>query len=132
MNKIEPIEEMTLEGFQIVQSNMFHHPPRKADATCTIWPTRISFNNCAGETTLLRLHQAPSKPKNKMRSCDAGLFTGSGQHSLDKGGTRKIYPKHGIQSFWRAVISAVGSRAGIQLPGGRTVGLCESEGHAVV
>lgn len=52
MNKIEPIEEMTLEGFQIVHSNMFHHPPRKADATCTIWPTRISFN----KTALEKLH----------------------------------------------------------------------------
>ena len=41
---ISPVEEMSLEGFQIVKSEMFMHPPRKADPTCSIWPTKISFN----------------------------------------------------------------------------------------
>ena len=48
------IEEITLEGFQIVRSDMFTHLPRKGAATCTLWPTKISFgknalfalNNC--------------------------------------------------------------------------------------
>lgn len=51
---MNPIEEVSLEGFQIVSSDMFVHLPRKNDATCTIWPTRLSFsklvlsalNNC--------------------------------------------------------------------------------------
>lgn len=49
MTQFNPIEEMTLEGFQIVSSNMFVHLPRKSDATCTIWPTRISFSKLALE-----------------------------------------------------------------------------------
>ena len=52
MTQFNPIEEMTLEGFQIVSASMFHHPPRKCEATCTIWPTRISFN----KLTLEKLH----------------------------------------------------------------------------
>ena len=52
MNQFNPIEEMTLDGFQIVSASMFHHPPRKCEATCTIWPTRISFN----KLTLEKLH----------------------------------------------------------------------------
>lgn len=54
MNLINPIEEVSLDGFQIVASDMFVHLPRKSDATCTIWPTKLSFsklvlnslNNC--------------------------------------------------------------------------------------
>lgn len=54
MAQISPIEEVSLEGFQIVASDMFVHLPRKSDATCTIWPTKLSFsklvlsslNNC--------------------------------------------------------------------------------------
>jgi len=54
MNLINPIEEVSLEGFQIVASDMFVHLPRKSDATCSIWPTKVSFsklvltalNNC--------------------------------------------------------------------------------------
>ena len=54
MAQINPIEEVSLEGFQIVASDMFVHLPRKSDATCTIWPTKLSFsklvlsslNNC--------------------------------------------------------------------------------------
>ena len=51
---ITNMEELSLDGFKIVKSEMFLHLPRKADATCTIWPTKISFsrmtlralNNC--------------------------------------------------------------------------------------
>lgn len=54
MNVMNPIEEVSLEGFQIVASDMFVHPPRKRDVTCTIWPTKLTFsklvlsalNNC--------------------------------------------------------------------------------------
>ena len=52
MNQFSPIEEMTIDGFQIVSASMFHHPPRKCEATCTIWPTRISFH----KLTLEKLH----------------------------------------------------------------------------
>ena len=38
------MEELNLDGFQIVKSEMFLHLPRKADPTCTIWPTKISFS----------------------------------------------------------------------------------------
>lgn len=44
MNQFSTIEEINLEGFQVVKSNMFLHTPRKIDATCTVWPTRIAFN----------------------------------------------------------------------------------------
>ncbi len=48
------LEEMSLDGFQIVRSDMFLHLPRKVDPTCTIKPTKLSFsrmsldalNNC--------------------------------------------------------------------------------------
>ena len=54
MGIMNPIEEVSLEGFQIVASDMFIHLPRKSEATCTIWPSRVSFskltlsalNNC--------------------------------------------------------------------------------------
>lgn len=49
MSQFSTIEEMSLEGFQIVNSNMFTHIPRKSDPTCTVWPTRISFNKLALE-----------------------------------------------------------------------------------
>ena len=37
-------EELSLDGFQIVRSDMFTHVPRKGEPTCTIWPTRVAFN----------------------------------------------------------------------------------------
>ena len=37
-------EELSLDGFQIVRSDMFTHLPRKGEPTCTIWPTRVAFN----------------------------------------------------------------------------------------
>ena len=47
MAQINPIEEVSLDGFQIVASDMFVHLPRKSDATCTIWPTKLSFSKLA-------------------------------------------------------------------------------------
>lgn len=41
------IEEVNLDGFQIVRSEMFLHFPRKGEATCTVWPTKISFSKLA-------------------------------------------------------------------------------------
>lgn len=54
MSVMNPIEEVSLEGFQIVASDMFVRLPRKSDAVCTIRPTKMSFsklvlsalNNC--------------------------------------------------------------------------------------
>jgi len=44
MNNYVPLEEVSLEGFQIVKSEMFLHFTQKKDPTCTIWPHRINFN----------------------------------------------------------------------------------------
>lgn len=46
--------QIDLEGFQVVSGEMFAHLPRKSDATCTLWPSSMSFskqslvllNNC--------------------------------------------------------------------------------------
>ena len=38
------LEEITLDGFQVVKADMFMHLPRKGEPSCTIWPTRMSFN----------------------------------------------------------------------------------------
>lgn len=54
MVQMSPIEEVSLDGFQIVSSDMFVHLPRKTEATCSIWPSKLSFsklvlsglNNC--------------------------------------------------------------------------------------
>ena len=47
MVQINPIEEVSLDGFQIVSSDMFIQLPRKSDPTCSIWPTQLSFNRLA-------------------------------------------------------------------------------------
>lgn len=44
---LNSIEELSLDGFQIVRADMFLHLPRKGDATCTIWPTKLSFSKLA-------------------------------------------------------------------------------------
>lgn len=63
MSQLNEIEEVTLEGFQIVKSDMFAHLPRKNEATCTLWPTRISFNRFALESLqcpeYIRIHVNP-------------------------------------------------------------------------
>ena len=41
------IEELSLDGFKIVKSEMFLHLPRKSEPTCTLWPTCISFSKMA-------------------------------------------------------------------------------------
>lgn len=41
------LEELTLDGFQVVRASMFTHFPRKDDPTCSIGPTRISFSKCS-------------------------------------------------------------------------------------
>ena len=38
------LEELSLEGFQVVKSEMFLHLPRKGEPTCSLWPYRVSFN----------------------------------------------------------------------------------------
>ena len=79
---ISTVEELSLEGFQIVKSEMFLHLPRKADPTCTIWPTKISFsrmslqalNNCEyvrlevnPTTKCLLVSPSPSSDKDSIR-----------------------------------------------------------------
>lgn len=54
MAQINAVEEVSLDGFQIVAAEMFVHLPRKGEATCSIWPSKLSFsklvlsslNNC--------------------------------------------------------------------------------------
>lgn len=54
MDHFATFEEISLDGFQIVKSEMFVQMARRSDPTCTIWPTRLSFsklsltklNNC--------------------------------------------------------------------------------------
>ena len=79
MSVMNPIEEVSLEGFQIVASEMFIHLPRKSDATCSLWPTKLSFsklvlsalNNCEfvrievnPKTKCLIVLPVPSSDKN--------------------------------------------------------------------
>lgn len=79
---ISPVEELSLDGFQIVKSEMFLHLPRKGDATCTVWPTKISFsrmslqalNNCEyvrlevnPTTKCLLVAPTPSTDKDSIR-----------------------------------------------------------------
>lgn len=47
MNSFTTIEEVNMEGFQIVKAEMFSHMPRKNEASCTIGPTKISFSHAA-------------------------------------------------------------------------------------
>lgn len=54
MSQFTTLEELSLDGFQIVKADMFAHLPHKGDPTCSIWPTKLSFsklvltslNNC--------------------------------------------------------------------------------------
>ena len=41
------IKEISLEGFKVVSGDMFAHLPRKSEATCTLWPTAMSFSKQA-------------------------------------------------------------------------------------
>ena len=89
---ISPVEELSLDGFQIVKSEMFLHLPRKADPTCTIWPTKISFsrmslqalNNCEyvrlevnPKTKCLLVAPTPSTDKDSIR-----WIKGQKEHSV--------------------------------------------------
>ena len=46
------VEEVSLDGFQIVKSEMFIQKQRKSDGSCSIWPNKISFSR----TTLRMLN----------------------------------------------------------------------------
>ena len=89
---ISPVEELSLDGFQIVKSEMFLHLPRKADPTCTIRPTKISFsrmslqalNNCEyvrlevnPKTKCLLVAPTPSTDKDSIR-----WIKGQKEHSV--------------------------------------------------
>ena len=82
MNMINAIEELSMDGFQIVRADMFVHLPRKGDPTCSIWPTKISFsklvlqqlNNCEyvrievnPQTKCLLVIPVSSSDKNSIR-----------------------------------------------------------------
>ncbi len=41
------IEEVNLDGFQVVRGETFLHLPKKSEAACTIWPNKIGFNRFA-------------------------------------------------------------------------------------
>ena len=42
-----PIQEISVEGFQVVSGSMFAHLPRHLSATCTLWPDSINFSKYA-------------------------------------------------------------------------------------
>ena len=44
MSQITSLEELSLDGFQIVKADMFIHSPRKGEPTCSIWPSKLSFS----------------------------------------------------------------------------------------
>ena len=44
---IKNVEELNLDGFQIVKAEMFAHSSQRGYATCTIWPTQLSFSKMA-------------------------------------------------------------------------------------
>ena len=82
MNNFVALEEVSLEGFQIVKSEMFLHFTQKKDPTCTIWPHHINFNkqslmklnNCEyvrievnPTTKCLLVIPVPSTDKNSIR-----------------------------------------------------------------
>ena len=105
MNTINPIEEVSLDGFQIVASDMFVHLPRKSDATCSIWPSKLSFsklvlsalNNCEyvrievnPQTKCLIVMPVSSSDKNSIRWI--------------KGTKEPLRPQHGVQTLRRSDI----------------------------
>lgn len=44
MAVFDSLDEISLDGFQVVRGNMFQHAPAKSTPTCTIYPSRINFN----------------------------------------------------------------------------------------
>jgi len=59
------IKEINLDGFQVVSGEMFAHLPRKSDATCTLWPTAMSFSKQAlvllGNCEHIRIEVNPAR-----------------------------------------------------------------------
>lgn len=49
---IAQIEDITLDGFQVVSKSMFSHYLRTSDPTCTVWEDSISFS----KATILALN----------------------------------------------------------------------------
>ncbi|MGI6700744.1 MAG: hypothetical protein ACOX6G_10610 [Christensenellales bacterium] len=41
---MNPVPEISMDGFQLVSSEMFREPSRRYDATCTIWHDSIAFS----------------------------------------------------------------------------------------
>ena len=40
-------QEINMDGFQVVSGEMFQHPPRICDSSCTFWYDSISFGKLA-------------------------------------------------------------------------------------
>lgn len=40
-------KEVSLEGFEVVSSNMFNHFAKTSEPSCTLWSTSISFSKSA-------------------------------------------------------------------------------------
>jgi len=61
---MKALEEINLDGYKIVRSEMFSHLPRKTDATCTIWPYKIAFSKVAlvalNDCDFIRMQVNPS------------------------------------------------------------------------
>lgn len=44
---ISSLEEVSMEGFQVVSSSMFSHFPKTSEPSCTLWYSSISFSKSA-------------------------------------------------------------------------------------
>ena len=49
---INTLEEVNMDGFEVVHSNMFLSFPKKTQPICSLWPDKLSFNSM----TLKTLH----------------------------------------------------------------------------
>ena len=47
--QLSSIKEISIDGFQVVSSNMFSHMPRSFGPACTLWSNSINFSKYALE-----------------------------------------------------------------------------------
>ena len=45
--QLSDLQEVSMEGFQVVSSSMFSHFPRTSEPSCTMWYSSISFSKSA-------------------------------------------------------------------------------------
>ena len=45
--RLNELQEVSMEGFQVVSGSMFSHFPKTSEPSCTLWYTSISFSKSA-------------------------------------------------------------------------------------